>query len=115
MPGRRGNEAQLVQQPNRVGLRPVFDDFAIHNSIDVDKRPLYALASRRGAHEKPLMGTLTRHAVNDFVTLGNKVVNGRVQIWERYEQHVEKQAGTGDAGWHSKRNSVIDDSRAEMG
>jgi hypothetical protein len=44
------------------------------------------LTSRRCAHEHPLMGALAGHPINDFITLGNDVLNGRAQIRECRER-----------------------------
>src|SRR5574341_2485134 len=115
MPGWRGNEAKLLHDANCVGLGPVFDHFAIHYPVDFNKGPLHALTSRWCAHEHPLMSALARHPVNDFVALGDEVVNGRAQIGESCEQHGEKHAGAFDSRRHSWTNSMVYKARPEMG
>jgi hypothetical protein len=61
------------------------------------------------------MGALTRHPVNDFITLGNDILNGRVEIREGREHHVEKHAGTHDSRRHSRTNGMVDKVWTKMG
>jgi len=115
MSRRRGNQAKLLQQAHGIGLDPVFNNFPIRNPVDVNKRPLRALASGWNTQERPGVSPLDTRPENDFITLGNRVQNGRLRVGETCKQHAEERADSLNSRWHSWIRGMLNMVRAKQG
>src|SRR3989442_5902690 len=77
---RRRHDAELLHQPCDVPLSPVLDALAFVESGDVDAGDFHLFSRGRDPHE--LRGVRARHraADDDFVALGDDVVDRRATV-----------------------------------
>ena len=74
------NCAQLLSQPQRIGLNPGLDDLAVPDAVDDDARPGDLLAGRLSAKEEILVGAATGPSRDDGIPLGDLFLDGHVEV-----------------------------------
>src|SRR3954470_8804103 len=85
--GRLAAETELLEHPERVPVAPGLDDLAVVDPVDAYTTDLAALAGAGHSHQVTIVGAPGNPASNDFVALGNLVLDGDLQVREGRSIH----------------------------
>src|SRR5579859_2705207 len=80
---RLDSRTDLPEEAQKVGQRPMLDDFAIHDALDPQEHEAYFPARGSNAHVRPLVGSMHCHHTSDELAIAQFSLDGMVHIGER--------------------------------
>src|SRR5215467_5857416 len=111
---RRRNRAKLCQEAKEVYFRPELDNFTVLEPVHVDLRPGDLPPGGGDTIELTSMSCGNRISLHDPVSLGHKIMNGNMDIWECFCHRLTQNFEALAALWKPWILKMMDEGRREQ-